>query len=136
MRGMIELLFDWLVSLLKSQQRLQVENLVLRHQINILCRQSPRCTRLSNPDRLVFVWLYRLQPVPRPQRAFLDRCECLLGPAFRKAQSKAALQPTPPLRDRYQLDLVAKAAAKDRTQIANAVDETPPVLPALPRSRR
>src|SRR6266404_8880866 len=62
MRGMIELLFDWLVSLLKSQQRLQVENLVLRHQINILRRQSPRCTRLSNPDRLVFVWLYRLCP--------------------------------------------------------------------------
>src|SRR5262249_14116602 len=66
-----------------------------------------------------------LQPVPRPQRAFFDRRQCLLGPTFHKAQSKAALQPPPPLRDRYQLDLVAKAVAKDRTQIADAVDETP-----------
>jgi transposase InsO family protein len=62
MVGMVELLLDWLASLLKSRRRLQAENLVLRHQINILRRQSPRRTGLSNPDRLVFVWLYRLCP--------------------------------------------------------------------------
>ena|SRR6266404_4692593 len=62
MLGMVELLFGWLASLLKSRRRLHVENLVLRHQIIILRQQSPRRTRLSNPDRLVLVWLYRLCP--------------------------------------------------------------------------
>ena len=62
MVGMVGLLFGWLSSLLKSRRRLQAENLVLRHQINILRRQSPRRTRLPNSDRLVFVWLYRLCP--------------------------------------------------------------------------
>src|ERR1700674_3087792 len=62
MRGMIELLFGWLSSLLKSRRRLQAENLVLRHQVNILRRRAPGRTRLSNADRLVFVWLYRLCP--------------------------------------------------------------------------
>src|SRR6266436_4299406 len=62
MRGIIERLFGWLSSLLKSRRRLQAENLILRHQVNILRRRAPRRTRLSNPDRLVFVWLYRLCP--------------------------------------------------------------------------
>src|ERR1039457_5085979 len=62
MLRMVELLFGWLSSLLKSRRRLQAENLVLRHQVNILRRRPPGRTRLSNPDRLVFVWLYRLCP--------------------------------------------------------------------------
>jgi hypothetical protein len=59
---MIELLFDWLSSLLKSRRRLQTENLNLRHQLNILRRRAPGRSRLSNLDRLVFVWLYRQWP--------------------------------------------------------------------------
>ena len=43
-------------------RRLQAENLVLRHQVNILRRQAPGRTRLTNSNRLVFVWLYRLCP--------------------------------------------------------------------------
>ena len=62
MLRMVELLFGWLSSLLKSRRRLQAENLILRHQVNILRRRPPGRTRLSNPDRLVFVWLYRLCP--------------------------------------------------------------------------
>src|SRR5579872_7062991 len=58
----IRLLFRWLGSFLKSHRRLQVENMVLRHQLNILGRRVPRRLRLSNLDRLVFVWLYRLCP--------------------------------------------------------------------------
>src|SRR6266404_2079785 len=60
MLGMVALVFGWLSSLLKSRRRLQAENLVFRHKVNILRRQAPGRTRLSNPDRLVFVWLYRL----------------------------------------------------------------------------
>src|SRR5215469_10720786 len=58
----VKLLLDWLASLLKCRWRLQAENLALRHQLNILRRQAPRRLRLSNADRLVFVWLYRLCP--------------------------------------------------------------------------
>jgi transposase InsO family protein len=36
--------------------------MILRHQLNILGRRVPRRLRLSNLDRLVFVWLYRLCP--------------------------------------------------------------------------
>jgi hypothetical protein len=62
MLGMVELLFGWLALLLKSRRRLQAENLVLRHQLNILHRRAPGRTRLSNSDRLLFVWLHRLCP--------------------------------------------------------------------------
>src|SRR6266446_5992403 len=62
MLGMVALVFGWLSSLLKSRRRLQAENLVLRHQVNILRRRAPGRTQLSNSGRLVFVWLYRLCP--------------------------------------------------------------------------
>ena len=57
-----ELLLRWLASLLKSRRRLQAENLVLRHQLNLLRRRAPGRVRLSNADRLALVWLYRLCP--------------------------------------------------------------------------
>jgi hypothetical protein len=62
MLGMVELLVRWLSSLVKSRRRLEAENLVLRHQLNILRRRVPRCGRLSNADRVTFVWLYRFCP--------------------------------------------------------------------------
>ena len=62
MLGTVELLWDWLVSLVKSRRRLQAENLVLRHQLNILRRRAPRRMWLSSANRLPFVWLYRLCP--------------------------------------------------------------------------
>ena len=62
MLGMVELLLHWLASLVKSRRRLEAENLVLRHQVNILRRRASRRLWLSNADRLAFVWLYRLCP--------------------------------------------------------------------------
>ena len=62
MLGMVELLWDWLVSLVKSRRRLQAENLVLRHQLNILRRRAPRRMRLSNADRLAVDRLRSLTP--------------------------------------------------------------------------
>jgi hypothetical protein len=59
MLGMVGLLLNWLASLLKSRRRLRAKNLVLR---NILLRKRPRRITLSDADRLVFVWLYRLCP--------------------------------------------------------------------------
>src|SRR5215475_5428513 len=46
-------------SRLRSQARLEAENLVLRRQVLILSRESPTRVRLRNLDRLVLVWLYR-----------------------------------------------------------------------------
>jgi hypothetical protein len=62
MLGVIELLLHWLASLVKSRRRLEAENLVLRHQVNILRRRASRHLWLSNADRMAFVWLYRLCP--------------------------------------------------------------------------
>ena len=62
MPRMFELLLGWLASLLKSRRRLQAENLILRHQLNILRRRIQGSVRLSNPDRLALVCLYRLCP--------------------------------------------------------------------------
>jgi hypothetical protein len=62
MLGMVELLLHWLVSLVKPRRRLEAENLVLRHQVNILRRSASRRLWLSNADRLAFAWPYRLSP--------------------------------------------------------------------------
>src|SRR5262245_27720676 len=58
----VGLLLNWLASLVKSGRRLRAENLILRHQVNILLRKGPQRIRLSNTDRLALVWLYRLCP--------------------------------------------------------------------------
>lgn len=45
-----------------TRARLEAENIVLRHQLNVLRRSAPKKPRFTNLDRLVFVWLYRLFP--------------------------------------------------------------------------
>lgn len=42
--------------------RLEAENLLLRQQLLVLRRKSPRRVRLCNIDRLLLVWPYRLYP--------------------------------------------------------------------------
>src|SRR5262249_51859934 len=55
-----------LVSLLsfrvRSRAYLELELLVLRHQVNVLRRQQPGRLRLFSTDRLLWVWLYRIWP--------------------------------------------------------------------------
>jgi hypothetical protein len=46
----------------RSRAALQAEILVLRHQLNVLRRKSPKRMAVSNIDRLVFCGLYRLAP--------------------------------------------------------------------------
>jgi hypothetical protein len=48
--------------LFRSRAALQAEILVLRHQLNILRRKSPKRVTLGKIDRLVFCGLYRLSP--------------------------------------------------------------------------
>ena len=59
----IALLFvRWLCDCFKSRRRLEVEILVLRHQLNVLRARAPRRLDLRWADRALFVWLYRCFP--------------------------------------------------------------------------
>src|SRR5947208_16749951 len=46
----------------KSRRRLEAENLMLRHQLNVLQQRGPRRLYLTWADRALFVWLYRRFP--------------------------------------------------------------------------
>src|SRR4029077_14427833 len=56
------LLWSALTGLFRSRARLEAEILVLRQQINVLRRKSPKKFVFSNFDRLVLVGLWRLVP--------------------------------------------------------------------------
>jgi transposase InsO family protein len=56
------LLWTALTCLFRSRVRLEAEILVLRQQINVLRRKSPKRSVFRTFDRLVFVGLYRLAP--------------------------------------------------------------------------
>ncbi len=60
MVGIMRTLWWIFGSRLKSRERLEAENLSLRHQLNIVCRSAPKKVRLRRSDRFLFIWLYRL----------------------------------------------------------------------------
>jgi hypothetical protein len=51
-----------LCDLFKSRRRLQVENLFLRHQLNIAVRRALPRLRMCRSDRALLVWMARLFP--------------------------------------------------------------------------
>src|ERR1700730_5334501 len=62
MRETCSLIWSALVLLFRSRASLAAEILVLRHQINILRRHSPKRQTFSAMDRLIFAGLYQLAP--------------------------------------------------------------------------
>ena len=50
------------IGLFRSRAALHAENIVLRHQLNVLRRKLPKRLVFSNVDRLVFASLYALAP--------------------------------------------------------------------------
>jgi transposase InsO family protein len=56
------LVWCFVAGLFRSRAALHAEILVLRHQLNVLRRKSPRRLGFSNIDRLVFAGLYGLMP--------------------------------------------------------------------------
>ena len=61
MLAILHLLGTLVVSLFKSRRRLEVENLFLRHQLNIALRRAPHRLRLRGSDRallVVMTWLW------------------------------------------------------------------------------
>ena len=62
MREAYGLVCSVLVLLFRSRVSLEVEILILRHQLNIQRRYVPKRVAFSAMDRLIFVGLYRLVP--------------------------------------------------------------------------
>ena len=62
MGDLVKLIWYAVAGLLRSRAALQTENLVLRHQLNVLRRRAPKRVAVRNIDRLVFAGLYRLTP--------------------------------------------------------------------------
>ena len=61
MIAMLHLLGTFVANLFKSPRRLQLENLFLRHQLNIALRRAPHL-RLRGGDRTLLVWMTWLWP--------------------------------------------------------------------------
>jgi hypothetical protein len=102
MLGILGLLLRWMALLVKSRRRLEAENLVLRHQVNILRRRSSGRLRLSNADRMAFVWLYRLCPsvvdavaIIRPETVIHWHRRGVRALWRWKSGPEAAVQPSP-----------------------------------------
>ena len=62
MSDLCRLIWSAVVGLFRSRAALQAEIVLLRHQLNVLRRKSPKRVDLNNIDRLVFVGIYRLAP--------------------------------------------------------------------------
>ena len=62
MLALLYLLFALIFDRFKSRRRLEIENLYLRHQLNIAMRKAPQRLRLRGADRAFIVWMTRLWP--------------------------------------------------------------------------
>jgi hypothetical protein len=51
-----------LIGLFRPRAALEAENLILRHQLNVSRRKSPKRLAFGNVDRVVFAGLYRVAP--------------------------------------------------------------------------
>ena len=62
MGDLCRLIWCALIGVFRPRAALEAENLVLRHQLNVLRRKAPKRVALSGIDRLLLVGLYRLAP--------------------------------------------------------------------------
>ena len=51
-----------ITNLFKSHRRLEAENILLRHQLNIAMRQRPARPRLRSTDKAILGWMIRVWP--------------------------------------------------------------------------
>ena len=62
MSDLCRLIWCALIGLFRSRAALEAEIVLLRHQLNVMQRRSPKRVTLSSVDRLLLVGLYRLAP--------------------------------------------------------------------------
>ena len=78
MLWLILLPFRAFLALRRSQNDLALENLVLRHQLQVLIRTNPR-PRLRQVDRIFWAWLRHLWPAGWRDHLLLVRPETVIG---------------------------------------------------------
>src|SRR5579864_6456600 len=69
MTAILHLLLMFVGDIFKSRRRLEADNLLLRHQLNIALRRAPHRLRLRGGDRVLLVLTTRLWP------SLLDLCQ-------------------------------------------------------------
>ena len=62
MLEILHLLATFVDNLFRSRRRLEIENLFLRHQLNIAVRRAPRRLQLHGSDRALLVWITWIWP--------------------------------------------------------------------------
>ena len=84
MMDLFKLIRGVMASLFKSIAKLEAEILILRQQINVLRRRTPKRPHLNNSDRFLFVWLYHWFPsvlgaiaIVRPETIIRWSARCL-----------------------------------------------------------
>src|SRR5580704_17568660 len=71
MNELCRLIWCGLIGFFRSRTSLEAEILVLRHQLNVLRRKSPKRPTFGNIDRLIFAGLYSLAPNVRSTLAIV-----------------------------------------------------------------
>src|SRR6266508_4429756 len=87
MSDLCRLIWCAVIGLFRSRAALEAEILVLRHQLNVLRRKSPKRVALKIIDRLLLVGLYRLAP------GVLDALK-IIGPETLRAGTALGSEPT------------------------------------------
>src|ERR1041385_2106503 len=96
MIALIRLLFALLATPFRSKSVLEAENAALRQQLLVLQRKLRGRIRLSNGDRLFFVWLYRLFPS-------ISRAILIIRPHTLDRWQRAAFRPSRPWKSRVRI---------------------------------
>jgi hypothetical protein len=87
MSDLCRLIWCALIGLFRSQAALEAEILVLRHQLNVLRRKSPKRLAFGNIDRLVFSGLY-LTRAPLDSRTWFQ-VPTPLGSEYREGSASS-----------------------------------------------
>jgi hypothetical protein len=104
MTDLFKLILCILASRFKARATLEAGNLVLRQQVNVLRRRTPKRPHLNNTDRFLFVWLYRWFPSALELVAIV-RPETIIRAAIALIQRSAPKTPEP---DLFLMALLAK----------------------------
>jgi len=76
--GFLLMLLRVFIDCCRSRQDLALENLVLRHQLEVLLRRKPK-PRLRNRDRILWVWMRRLWPEGWTRQLRIVQPETVIG---------------------------------------------------------
>src|SRR5437773_5177460 len=92
MFAIIYLLGTFIADLFKSRRRLELENLFLRHQLNIVLRRPPQRVRLRGSDRVLIVWMMRMCEVDHTYLEFRFSWSAGIGPKIFALENRTALR--------------------------------------------